>query len=278
MHPFSPPTPGNDGQGTPTIIVCGNCGTPLSGLFCFQCGQKNLIMRDYNSFDFAFKFIKDQLSDLHFSSSVLNLLFRPGELTRAFMSGQRIRYMHPVKGLILCFTICGILNTWFISNPNEILDMLQSEAKSINIDLESTINTVWDIILFWSKAIYIIGAIAMSQFIKKTLPTSNQLHNIIFSIHFFTFFMILETISSILVIPSGEWSIFTSLLINIIASPFYFLISLKRSYIIIWLTSIRISILASLLFISLYIVNFILFIIIISTAFITIEYGNDLLY
>lgn len=74
---------------------CLNCGMFLSGPYCNQCGQRGHVHRS------TMGFVHDILHGvLHFEGKLwhtLPLLFwRPGELTRRYISGERARFFSPL--------------------------------------------------------------------------------------------------------------------------------------------------------------------------------------
>jgi len=76
---------------------CRNCGTPLNGPYCSQCGQRDI---DYHqSIGTVFRDFLD--SFLAFDGKVIEtlwlLLSRPGELTLRFLQGQQIRFLNPIR-------------------------------------------------------------------------------------------------------------------------------------------------------------------------------------
>ncbi len=76
---------------------CLNCGHELTGRFCAHCGQEN---RDLNVpfRQMLSEFFGDLLSfDSRLLRTLLPLLFKPGQLTRNYLAGQRIRYVPPVR-------------------------------------------------------------------------------------------------------------------------------------------------------------------------------------
>ncbi len=74
---------------------CLNCGTTLTGAHCHACGQKATVHRTLTAFwhDLAH-------SVLHFEGKIwhtLPLLFwRPGELTRRYIHGERAKFVSPL--------------------------------------------------------------------------------------------------------------------------------------------------------------------------------------
>jgi hypothetical protein len=81
---------------------CLNCAAPLAGPFCAQCGQKDhaLTVSLRHLFD---EFVEDYF---HFDSKLPRtlalLVARPGQLTREFVEGKRVKYVGPFKLYVLC--------------------------------------------------------------------------------------------------------------------------------------------------------------------------------
>ncbi len=75
--------------------ACLNCGALLAGPFCHDCGQRGHVHRTIAAF------FHDLLHGVfHFEGKVLNtlpmLVWRPGELTRRYVEGQRARFVSPM--------------------------------------------------------------------------------------------------------------------------------------------------------------------------------------
>ena len=76
---------------------CRNCGTPLTGKFCMECGQKNHtyvaplwnVLHDFAATHFGF--------DTKFFHSIVPLLIRPGFLSREYCLGHEERYVKPFR-------------------------------------------------------------------------------------------------------------------------------------------------------------------------------------
>lgn len=76
---------------------CLNCGAPLSGQYCGQCGQ-----RSASRFISLWGLLSDAFGDLFELDSrlwrtVVPLLVRPGLLTKEYLQGRRARYMPPFR-------------------------------------------------------------------------------------------------------------------------------------------------------------------------------------
>ena len=74
---------------------CLNCGTPLAGEFCHRCGQKGHVHRSLKGFwhDLVH-------GAFHFEGKIWRTLpllaWRPGELTRRYVEGERARFVSPI--------------------------------------------------------------------------------------------------------------------------------------------------------------------------------------
>ena len=76
---------------------CPNCGTPLHGQYCWQCGQRSRVRLIT-----LWELLRDAVGDLFELDSRLwrslkPLLFRPGLLTSDYLAGRRARYMPPFR-------------------------------------------------------------------------------------------------------------------------------------------------------------------------------------
>ncbi|MGE0587804.1 MAG: DUF3667 domain-containing protein [Cyclobacteriaceae bacterium] len=81
----------------PLSDVCLNCGAKLNGLFCSECGQKNIPKRQTLG-ELAENFLGSFFSyESKFLRSVKHLLVRPGFLAMEYNDGRRERYYHPAR-------------------------------------------------------------------------------------------------------------------------------------------------------------------------------------
>jgi hypothetical protein len=76
---------------------CANCGAPVAGNYCSHCGQ-----RFEHEIHSVLHFAREATEDLTHADSrlwgtIIALLFKPGFLTREFLSGRRVRYLPPLR-------------------------------------------------------------------------------------------------------------------------------------------------------------------------------------
>ena len=80
---------------------CLNCGTELQGDFCHVCGQSGESLRR-PFWSLLAEGIETLFSiDSRFARTVPDLLLRPGRMTRAYLDGQRTRFLPPFRLYVL---------------------------------------------------------------------------------------------------------------------------------------------------------------------------------
>jgi Protein of unknown function (DUF3667) len=104
---------------------CLNCGTPLTGKYCGQCGQRDLPARQ----DLGDLFVNFISSFYSFESKFFNtfkyLLFFPGRIVNDYITGKRESYYHPARMYVflsfiffLVFSYAVDTNDWISDDKN----------------------------------------------------------------------------------------------------------------------------------------------------------------
>jgi hypothetical protein len=85
----------------PPLTHCENCGAPLQGHWCAQCGQPAIDYR--RSFRHVIADLLDEFLnwDSKFFATIGLLIVRPWKLTNQFLAGHRVRYVHPLRLYLL---------------------------------------------------------------------------------------------------------------------------------------------------------------------------------
>ena len=85
----------------PPPTHCENCGAPLQGHWCAQCGQPAIDYR--RSFRHVIADLLDEFLnwDSKFFRSIALLLVKPWTLTNEFLAGHRVRYVNPLRLYLL---------------------------------------------------------------------------------------------------------------------------------------------------------------------------------
>ena len=106
--------------------ACLNCGAPLDGAYCRQCGQKAHVHRSVGAI--LHDFVHGVLHlDGKFWRTLPLLVWRPGELTRRYAEGERAKFVSPF-GMFLfsIFLMFAVLQVFGLSLSN--LDMTEGGA------------------------------------------------------------------------------------------------------------------------------------------------------
>jgi len=76
---------------------CLNCGTIVQGHYCQNCGQENVVPKETFWHMVTHFFYDITHFDSNFFTTLKDLLFKPGFLTKEYMLGRRKSYLHPVR-------------------------------------------------------------------------------------------------------------------------------------------------------------------------------------
>lgn len=126
------PRAGEGADGHTHEANCLNCGAPLAGPFCSACGQHAHVHRTLGAFfhDFAH-------GVLHFEGKIWRtlplLVWKPGDLTRRYIEGQRASFVSPVAlFLFSVFLMFAVLSATGNVNPhfNATRDLSAAERST----------------------------------------------------------------------------------------------------------------------------------------------------
>jgi hypothetical protein len=89
--------------------ACLNCGAPLAGAFCADCGQ-----RDIPPYPSVRELVVDAAAEFsgwdgRLATSLRDLVLRPGMLTREFLEGRRVRYISPLRLYLMASLVYFLL-------------------------------------------------------------------------------------------------------------------------------------------------------------------------
>jgi hypothetical protein len=92
---------------------CRNCGDATPGPYCPRCGQRKALVR-VSVRALVRDFLEDQFGvERRTPSTLFALFFRPGFLTREYIEGRRVRYIHPLRlylvSSLLLFLVAGFM-------------------------------------------------------------------------------------------------------------------------------------------------------------------------
>src|SRR3954470_19347495 len=100
---------------------CLNCGAELAGRFCHECGQHTHVHRTLSAFFHDFLH-----GVLHFEGKIWRTLpllaWKPGELTRRYIDGQRASFVSPIALFLFCvfltFAVMGLTGSSMLGSKS----------------------------------------------------------------------------------------------------------------------------------------------------------------
>ncbi len=113
--------------------ACLNCGARLDGPYCSQCGQAARIHRTLAAFwhDLAH-------GVLHFEGKIWRTLpllaWRPGELTRRYVAGERARFVSPIAiflfSVFMMFAVFSFLGGPFETGNTSFVELTPAQVRA----------------------------------------------------------------------------------------------------------------------------------------------------
>jgi Protein of unknown function (DUF3667). len=115
--------------------ACANCGTPLGGEYCAQCGERRLHPDEHTLRHIAGEWFEAfSHGEGRLLVSLRTLLLKPGELTREYFRGRRMPYARPVAlffAVNLLYFLLTMLNTFNTSLNTQLQITPLVEAKRV---------------------------------------------------------------------------------------------------------------------------------------------------
>jgi hypothetical protein len=119
---------------------CLNCGTTVQGKYCHVCGQENVEPKE-TFWHMVTHFFKDITHfDGSFFTTLKDLLFKPGFLSKEYMKGRRASYLHPVRMYVFTSAIFFLIFFSFFSsvdfNSTQDDPLTKEKRKALIEDIE----------------------------------------------------------------------------------------------------------------------------------------------
>ena len=124
---------------------CLNCGHQVDDHFCPKCGQENIEVKE-NAVHMVAHAIADYFHFEHkFFGTLKPLLFKPGQLTKEYVAGKRVSFIHPIRlyifvSIVFFLVILGGKNkekkeVESEKNKTEVADSIpKTKADSIQVE------------------------------------------------------------------------------------------------------------------------------------------------
>ena len=126
---------GLSGQAT----ACANCGAPLGGEYCAQCGERRLHPDEHTLRHIVGEWFEAfSHGEGRLLVSLRTLLLKPGELTREYFRGRRVPYARPVAlffAVNLLYFLLTTLNTFSTALETQMsVSPLQQTKQMLVLD------------------------------------------------------------------------------------------------------------------------------------------------
>jgi len=116
----------------PSTNTCKNCSKPVIGKYCSDCGQSTGTGR----INYHYIINEFQHSFLHVDRGIFytikELLLRPGDTMREYLSGKRISHFKPFAFVIILGTIYGFMGHFFKVYPEDSLMPFNNSSPDAN--------------------------------------------------------------------------------------------------------------------------------------------------
>jgi len=198
------------------IWTCPTCSKGRQGRFCPQCGEERLRADDLSIRHFVTQFAKDASSlDGKLMRSWRCLVTRPGQLTAAYLSGERRRYLSPLALFLIGNAIFvgaqSLTGNNVLSSPLEshlhsqdwsplAHQLVQDRLASRHLSLDAYSPVFDRSVVFNAKALIILMALAFAPlpallFRARHRPAGAH---IVFALHLYAFILALLSVSVLL--------------------------------------------------------------------------------
>lgn len=105
---------------------CLNCGAIVQGRYCHVCGQENVVPKETFWHMVTHFFYDITHFDSSFFTTVKDLLFKPGFLSREYMIGRRVSYLHPVRMYVFTSAIFFLLFFSFFQPKHAVNNIINT--------------------------------------------------------------------------------------------------------------------------------------------------------
>jgi hypothetical protein len=188
---------------------CPECGAPLTGTYCHQCGARPLGPHDLK----LSGFLHHGLHELtHFDAKIFStlraLILKPGVLTTEYLAGRKKRYVLPLRLFLVIFALNLFLYTrpgvaiydirYFLKNEKQglIEKKLEHKAGKLNLSKDALldrINEHWqkDASLFQFAYVFFFAIwLALIYYTKRRY----FVEHLVFSLHTLSFWFLLGAV------------------------------------------------------------------------------------
>ncbi len=109
---------------------CLNCGRIVEENFCPHCGQENIIVKE-DALHMVSHAVADYFHFEHkFFGTIKPLLLKPGQLTKAYVEGKRVKFIHPIRLYIFISIVFFLVVLSGENNKNKIAPKVNEKSAA----------------------------------------------------------------------------------------------------------------------------------------------------
>jgi hypothetical protein len=205
---------------------CANCGRPLDGAYCAECGQKASALNP-TLHDFLHDLTHELVHvDGRIVQSVRLLLTRPGFLTHEYFRGRRARYISPIR-LYLIFSVLFFLASAAVSTPlsDEDRAELARANPSANLEFASAVEAWLPRTVFALVPVFALVTAAVTRSARRNYP-----QHLYFAFHVHAALFAIGTLWMLLRFSRSEAMDVVADLLTIAASVWYLVAAFRVAY------------------------------------------------
>lgn len=194
-----------------TNFLCRSCDTELVAEYCHNCGEKKFDKTEL-SLNHYIKSIFQEVTELDstFFRTFATLLFKPYELTKAYLDGKRALYIKPLKLYIMVAAVCLIVLSSIKLNFYDITTLIKTDstgavepyliklAQQLKLEFPVFIEKFNEYLKNFTTFFSYIELVFFALFLKLFYLKSNKYYveHLIFSLHFYSFLYLYSIIIS----------------------------------------------------------------------------------
>jgi hypothetical protein len=240
----------------PPAAVCENCGTVLAGRFCHACGQAaerpTTTVRG---------FARHAAADItNLDARILRtlglLLARPGQLTREYLDGRRIRYTQPLQlylGAAAAFFFVNAYHPFFSFDPatGKVVSSLAAAGVSGTMSAESraalaergislqVFSERFESAVTGYLPAFLVGSVLLFALVLQLFfrrQRRGYVEHAVFALHWSAFYLLLMMVDRLLPERRGAPAVLSVSLMAL--SAVYLALALRRVYGQSWLLTV----------------------------------------
>ncbi len=193
-------------------LKCIGCQHPLHGKYCHNCGEKVVEKSDFSLKTIFQQFLNGVTNlDSKFIKSFLYLLFKPGQLTRNYVDGNRNPFMKPFQLFlvvnILFFLLLAEADIFRIPAENYISNESNIQKIQVNNLLIEEVKQKYDTQSLTNSKIFIFILIPFFSLFFWLVNLNKKKYfgvHTIFAIHYLSFFMLFCV--TLVITPRELWT------------------------------------------------------------------------